>query len=104
MLDFIEKPGFVIVLLVALVVFGSKRLPDSARSLGRSMRILKAEAKGLKDDEPSGTPVAPPSVIAAPVPVAPQSLFPPTAVPPPVPPAPAAPIGTPVADQAEHRA
>jgi sec-independent protein translocase protein TatA len=57
-LDFIEKPGFVIVLLVALVVFGSKRLPDSARALGRSMRILKAEAKGLKDDDkPAAAPV-----------------------------------------------
>jgi sec-independent protein translocase protein TatA len=51
MLEFLEKPGVVIVLLVALVVFGSKRLPDSARALGRSMRILKAEAKGLKDDD-----------------------------------------------------
>lgn len=50
MLEFIEKPGFVLVLLVALVVFGSKRLPDSARALGRSLRILKAEAKGLQDD------------------------------------------------------
>lgn len=51
MLEFIEKPGFVLVLLVALVVFGAKRLPDSARALGRSMRILKAEAKGLREDD-----------------------------------------------------
>ena len=43
----------VICLVVVLVVFGSKRLPDSARALGRSMRILKAEVKGLhEDDEP----------------------------------------------------
>lgn len=60
MLDFIEKPGFVLVLLVALVVFGAKRLPDSARALGRSMRILKAEAKGLHED---GTPAAAPPVL-----------------------------------------
>lgn len=54
MLDLVESKGFIIVLLVGLVVFGSKRLPDSARALGRSMRILKAEAKGLReDDEPS---------------------------------------------------
>ena len=50
MLEFLEKPGVVIVILLAIVVFGAKRLPDSARALGRSMRILKAEAKGLKED------------------------------------------------------
>jgi sec-independent protein translocase protein TatA len=54
MLEFLEKPGVVIVLLVALVVFGSKRLPDSARALGRSLRILKAEAKGLREDDKPG--------------------------------------------------
>lgn len=54
MLEFLEKPGVVIVILLAIVVFGAKRLPDSARALGRSMRILKAEAKGLKDDDTSG--------------------------------------------------
>ena len=41
----------VLVLLVVLVVFGSKRLPDSARALGRSLRIFKAETKGLRSDE-----------------------------------------------------
>ncbi|MFP5219357.1 MAG: Sec-independent protein translocase subunit TatA [Actinomycetes bacterium] len=40
----------VLILLVILVLFGAKRLPDSARALGRSMRILKAETKGLRDD------------------------------------------------------
>ncbi len=53
----------VLVLLVVLVVFGSKRLPDSARALGKSLRILKAETKGLHDDdierEKRATPVAP---------------------------------------------
>ncbi|MCW2500128.1 MAG: twin-arginine translocation protein TatA/E family subunit [Frankiales bacterium] len=54
----------VLVLIVVLVVFGSKRLPDSARSLGRSLRILKAETKGLRDDEQTdaapGLPAAQP--------------------------------------------
>ncbi|MCW2543891.1 MAG: twin-arginine translocation protein TatA/E family subunit [Frankiales bacterium] len=40
----------VLILVVVLVVFGSKRLPDSARALGRSLRILKAETKGLRTD------------------------------------------------------
>ena len=41
----------IILLVVIMVLFGAKRLPDSARSLGRSMRILKAETKGLRDDD-----------------------------------------------------
>jgi len=46
------KPWHVIVVVVVLVLlFGAKRLPDAARSLGRSMRILKAEARGLQDDD-----------------------------------------------------
>jgi sec-independent protein translocase protein TatA len=47
-----------LVLLVVLLLFGSKRLPDAARSLGRSMRILKAETKGLREDDtpPSALP------------------------------------------------
>ena len=40
----------VLVLVVVMLLFGSKRLPDSARALGRSLRILKAETKGLRDD------------------------------------------------------
>ena len=47
----------ILVLLVVLVVFGSKRLPDSARSLGRSMRILKAETKGLRTDDEQPSPL-----------------------------------------------
>ncbi len=46
----------VLVLLVIVVVFGSKRLPDSARALGKSMRILKAETKGLRDDDEHAAP------------------------------------------------
>jgi sec-independent protein translocase protein TatA len=46
------KPWHVIVVVVVLVLlFGAKRLPDAARSLGRSMRILKAETRGLMEDD-----------------------------------------------------
>jgi sec-independent protein translocase protein TatA len=41
-----------LILLAFVVLFGYKRLPDATRSLGRSMRIFKAEVKGLHDDEP----------------------------------------------------
>lgn len=39
-----------LVALVVIVVFGSKRLPDTARSLGKSMRILKSETQAMKTD------------------------------------------------------
>jgi sec-independent protein translocase protein TatA len=46
------RPWHIIVVVVVLVLlFGAKRLPDAARSLGRSMRILKAETRGLADDD-----------------------------------------------------
>jgi sec-independent protein translocase protein TatA len=71
-LELIEKPSVLIVLLLVIVVFGAKRLPDSARALGKSMRILKAEAKGLKDDgAPAPAPATTPVVHAPALPVAP---------------------------------
>lgn len=46
------RPWHIIVLVVVLILlFGAKRLPDAARSLGRSLRIIKAETKGLADDD-----------------------------------------------------
>ena len=39
-----------LVVLVIMVLFGYKKLPDATRSLGRSMRIFKAETRGLRDD------------------------------------------------------
>lgn len=40
-----------IILAVVLLLFGSAKLPTLARSLGKSARILKAETKGLHDDD-----------------------------------------------------
>ena len=46
------RPWHIAVLVVLLILlFGAKRLPDAARSLGRSMRIIKAETRGLADDD-----------------------------------------------------
>ncbi|THA75127.1 Sec-independent protein translocase subunit TatA [Streptomyces sp. A0592] len=46
------QPWHLLIVLVAcLLVFGSKKLPDMARSLGKSMRILKSEARALRTDD-----------------------------------------------------
>jgi sec-independent protein translocase protein TatA len=43
----------VIIVLAVFLLFGAKRMPDAARSLGRSMRIFKSEVKEMRgDDEP----------------------------------------------------
>jgi sec-independent protein translocase protein TatA len=60
----------IILLVVVLVLFGAKRLPDSARSLGRSMRILKAETKGLRDDSDTDLGTRDTTVTAQPLPPA----------------------------------
>ncbi|MFB4302304.1 Sec-independent protein translocase subunit TatA [Actinomadura sp. NTSP31] len=44
-------PEILIILVVVLLLFGSAKLPQLARSLGKSARILKAETKGLHDDD-----------------------------------------------------
>lgn len=41
----------VIIVAVLLLLFGAKKLPDMARSIGQSARVFKGEMKGLKDDE-----------------------------------------------------
>ncbi|KUL55275.1 twin-arginine translocation protein, TatA/E family subunit [Streptomyces sp. NRRL F-4489] len=49
----LEPWHLILILAVLVLVFGSKKLPDMARGLGRSMRILKSEAKALKDEQPA---------------------------------------------------
>jgi sec-independent protein translocase protein TatA len=44
---------------VVLVLFGAKKLPDSARALGRSMRIFKAETQGLRDGDKDNSQATP---------------------------------------------
>lgn len=54
------EPWHLLILgLVIIVVFGSKKLPDTARSLGKSLRILKSEAQAMKEDGAApGAPAA----------------------------------------------
>jgi len=50
---FLKEPSHILLLILVLVVlFGAKKLPESARSLGKSLRIFKEELKGEnKSDE-----------------------------------------------------
>jgi sec-independent protein translocase protein TatA len=55
--DLFDSPWkILIVALVIIVLFGSRKLPSAARSLGQSMRILKKEVQGLHEDEPEPRP------------------------------------------------
>ncbi|KOX15383.1 Sec-independent protein translocase subunit TatA [Nocardiopsis sp. NRRL B-16309] len=48
-------PTIAILVILAVLLFGAKKLPELARSLGRSARILKAESKGLVEEENEST-------------------------------------------------
>jgi sec-independent protein translocase protein TatA len=57
-------PELLLILLVVLLLFGAKKLPDTARGLGRSLRIFKSEMKAANDDDADGTP--PQQIVAKP--------------------------------------
>ncbi|OBJ57881.1 Sec-independent protein translocase subunit TatA [Mycobacterium sp. 1423905.2] len=66
---------WLILAVVVIVLFGAKRLPDAARSLGKSLRIFKSEVRELQNENKSdASPQAP---TAAPTPVESQRVDPP---------------------------
>ena len=83
----IRGPELLVLVLVIVLLFGAKRLPDAARSVGRSLRIFKAETKGLTgSEEPDPTQAALPE--SAPRDVSPETTQAQQTIPPapPVPP------------------
>lgn len=55
----IAAPGvweIVLILLIVVLLFGAKKLPELARGSGRALRIFKAETKGLIDDDDDDEP------------------------------------------------
>lgn len=67
----IGAPELLLILVVVLLLFGAKKLPEMARAVGRSARILKGEAEAMKSDfsaEPASAPTqttAPAAAVAA---------------------------------------
>ncbi|MDX6353518.1 MAG: sec-independent protein translocase protein TatA [Streptomyces sp.] len=57
----LEPWHLIVVAIVVIVLFGSKKLPQAARGLGQSMRILKSEAKAMKNEGSSEEPGAAPT-------------------------------------------
>ena len=65
--DLFDSPWkILIVAIVIIVLFGSRKLPAAARSLGQSMRILKTEVQGLHEDNETQTTHTAPATTAAP--------------------------------------
>ncbi|EHK82213.1 twin arginine-targeting protein translocase, TatA/E family [Saccharomonospora azurea SZMC 14600] len=48
----------IILVLVVVLLFGAKRLPDAARSIGKSMKIFKAETKDMRASGETSDPAA----------------------------------------------
>ncbi len=48
-------PEIIIIALVIILLFGWKKLPDMARSMGRSMRVFKSEMSEMKTDAKTQT-------------------------------------------------
>jgi sec-independent protein translocase protein TatA len=63
-----SAPHIIILLVVILLLFGSKRLPGAAKSMGQAMRNFKGEMKSMHDDEPEAANPAtiPPAAIQQP--------------------------------------
>ena len=58
----------IVVLIIVLIVFGPKRLPEMGRSLGKGIREFKESITGNdKDDEPDDAPAELPPAEEAPV-------------------------------------
>jgi len=55
---FLRQPTHILLLVLVLVIlFGAKRLPDSAKSVAKSLRIFKSEMKeGKEDNKKDNTP------------------------------------------------
>ena len=73
--DLFDSPWKIaIIAILIIVLFGSRKLPGAARSLGQSMRILKKEMSSLHEDESDAPPA--PTTVTEPAPAQLQAAAP----------------------------
>ena len=69
----LRGPEILILILIILLLFGAKRLPDVARGLGRSLRILKSETRDMQADGADAPAAVESPATPAPIAPAPQA-------------------------------
>ncbi|MGV9268181.1 Sec-independent protein translocase subunit TatA [Kitasatospora sp. NPDC003701] len=72
----LEPWHLIIVLAVLVLLFGSKKLPEAARGLGKSLRILKAETKAMHEDTPTDDADPAPAILPPPAEAEPSTQGP----------------------------
>lgn len=55
-MGFMRPWHWVVIILVLIVVFGAAKLPQIAKSIGQSAKVLKKELKEMQDDVPPELP------------------------------------------------
>ncbi|MDN7243148.1 twin-arginine translocase TatA/TatE family subunit [Planococcus sp. N028] len=48
----IGVPGLILILIIALIIFGPAKLPQLGRAAGQTLREFKNSTKGIMDDSP----------------------------------------------------
>lgn len=90
---------WLIILAAFILLFGAKKLPDAARGLGRSLRILKSEVSAMHEDEEKTKKTAPSETDASASVATPTAQITGTPAPPPVVVPPTVVNGVPVEDR-----
>jgi sec-independent protein translocase protein TatA len=73
-MDLFDSPWKIAIIAVLIIVlFGYRKLPHAARSLGQSMRILKTEVQGMHEDDETQTTSTAPAPTAAPAQIQPAA-------------------------------
>jgi sec-independent protein translocase protein TatA len=77
---------WMIIIAAFVILFGYKRLPDAARGVGRSLRILKSEVAAMHEDDDKAKPAETDATAAVPTPAPQITASPAVPVTPPPPP------------------